>query len=83
MIPNVETAEQLRELIAYTRYPPEGVRGIGAERATAWGEAIPQHVQETFRCAPLCIALLETHTAHTNREVPTPPPSHPPFNFHI
>src|SRR5438874_6955278 len=37
VIPWVEGAEQLRRALAFARYPPEGVRGIGAERATGWG----------------------------------------------
>src|SRR5947209_14579523 len=43
VIPFVESAEQLRQAIAFARYPPEGVRGIGAERATAWGQCIAEH----------------------------------------
>src|SRR3954463_1867354 len=46
VIPWVETAEQLRELVAFAHYPPAGLRGIGAERATAWGQCIPQHIAE-------------------------------------
>ena len=38
VIPWVESAEQLREAVAFAHYPPEGVRGIGAERATCWGQ---------------------------------------------
>lgn len=30
LIPMVESAEQARELVKATRYPPEGVRGVGA-----------------------------------------------------
>src|SRR5205085_5682523 len=33
VIPWVETAEQLKQAIAFSRYPPDGVRGIGAGRA--------------------------------------------------
>lgn len=29
MIPNVQNADQMRQLVRYTRYPPEGIRGIG------------------------------------------------------
>jgi len=38
LIPFVETAEQARALVAATRYPPQGVRGIGAglSRAARW-----------------------------------------------
>jgi 2-dehydro-3-deoxyglucarate aldolase/4-hydroxy-2-oxoheptanedioate aldolase len=46
VIPWVETAQQLSELVKYANYPPAGVRGIGAERATAWGQCIPQHIAE-------------------------------------
>lgn len=35
MIPNVENAEQARQVVRYTRYPPQGIRGIGGSvRAT-------------------------------------------------
>src|SRR5436309_14311131 len=33
VIPWVETPEQLAQAVAFARYPPEGVRRIGAERA--------------------------------------------------
>jgi 2-keto-3-deoxy-L-rhamnonate aldolase RhmA/quercetin dioxygenase-like cupin family protein len=46
VIPWVETAEQLREAVAFAHYPPAGMRGIGAERGTAWGQCIPQHIAE-------------------------------------
>ena len=40
LIPMVETAEQAAELVAATRYPPNGVRGVGAAiaRAARWGQ---------------------------------------------
>src|SRR5204862_718197 len=40
IVPWVETAEQLAQAVAVANYPVEGVRGIGAERATAWGQAL-------------------------------------------
>jgi 2-keto-3-deoxy-L-rhamnonate aldolase RhmA len=46
VIPWVETEEQLRRAVAFSRYPPEGVRGIGAERATGWGECMAEHTAE-------------------------------------
>src|SRR3954447_5288394 len=46
VIPWVESAEQLRQAISFARYPLEGVRGIGAERATAWGQALVEHTAE-------------------------------------
>lgn len=39
LIPMVETVEQAQDLVSATRYPPEGVRGVGAAiaRAARWG----------------------------------------------
>ncbi len=37
LIPMVETPEQARALVAATRYPPRGVRGVGAALARASG----------------------------------------------
>jgi 4-hydroxy-2-oxoheptanedioate aldolase len=39
LVPMVDTAVQARALVAATRYPPEGVRGVGAAvaRASRWG----------------------------------------------
>ncbi|QJQ99017.1 4-hydroxy-2-oxoheptanedioate aldolase [Halomonas sp. PGE1] len=40
LIPMVETPEQAAEVVAATRYPPEGVRGMGSflARASRWGQ---------------------------------------------
>lgn len=46
VIPWVETAEQLRDAVRFSKYPLEGVRGLGAERATAWGQALAEHAAE-------------------------------------
>jgi 4-hydroxy-2-oxoheptanedioate aldolase len=39
LVPMVDTAEQARQLVAATRYPPQGIRGVGsaAARASRWG----------------------------------------------
>ena len=46
VVPWVESAEQLSQAVAFAHYPPEGVRGIGAERATCWGQCFVEHTQE-------------------------------------
>jgi 2-keto-3-deoxy-L-rhamnonate aldolase RhmA len=46
VIPRVETAEQLKRALSFSKYPPEGARGIGAERATGWGQCFIEHVRE-------------------------------------
>lgn len=39
LVPMVDTAEQARALVAATRYPPQGIRGVGSAvaRASRWG----------------------------------------------
>lgn len=41
LIPMVDTAEQARQVVSATRYPPLGQRGVGASvaRAARWGES--------------------------------------------
>jgi 2-keto-3-deoxy-L-rhamnonate aldolase RhmA/quercetin dioxygenase-like cupin family protein len=46
VVPWIETAEQLKQAVAFATYPPEGTRGIGAERATCWGQCFTQHTKE-------------------------------------
>jgi 2-keto-3-deoxy-L-rhamnonate aldolase RhmA len=45
-VPFIETADQLRQLVAYAQYPPAGVRAVGGDRATVWGQCLAEHVQE-------------------------------------
>src|SRR4051794_27037179 len=67
VVPWVESVEQLEQAISFARYPPEGVRGIGAERATCWGQCIVEHTAEANEQV-LVIPILET--ARTLRQVP-------------
>ncbi len=46
VVPWIETAEQLQQAVKFATYPPEGSRGIGAERATCWGQCFEQHTKE-------------------------------------
>jgi 4-hydroxy-2-oxoheptanedioate aldolase len=47
LIPMVETAEQARDLVAAVRYPPRGIRGIGASisRVSRW-MAFPDYLAD-------------------------------------
>jgi 4-hydroxy-2-oxoheptanedioate aldolase len=40
LIPMVETAEQARQMVAATRYPPNGIRGVGSAlaRSSRWNQ---------------------------------------------
>jgi 4-hydroxy-2-oxoheptanedioate aldolase len=37
LVPMVDNAQQARELVRCLRYPPEGIRGMAATRASGWG----------------------------------------------
>ena len=46
VVPWIESADQLRQAVAFAYYPPKGIRGIGGERATGWGQCTAEHVAE-------------------------------------
>ena len=59
VIPMVETVEQLLEAQRDCWYPPEGRRGIGGERATAWGQCLMEHAAEANEQV-LVVPIIET-----------------------
>lgn len=59
VIPWMEDPPQLERAIAASKYPPNGIRGIGAERATCWGQCFPEHVAET-QSGPLVVPIIES-----------------------
>lgn len=67
VIPWVESADQFRQAMAFARYPTEGTRGIGAERATCWGQCFAEHTAEANENV-LVVPIIET--VKTMRQVP-------------
>lgn len=65
VIPWVETVGELEEAIRDCRYPPEGRRGIGGERATAWGQCLAEHTAEANEHV-LVVPLIESVAAIPN-----------------
>ncbi len=45
LVPMIDTAEQARRMVAATRYPPQGIRGVGSAlaRASRWN-AVPDYL---------------------------------------
>lgn len=61
--PMVNTAEDARNLVAYTHYAPRGTRSFGPVRALLYGGAdYPQHANDTI----VTFAMIETATALSN-----------------
>jgi 4-hydroxy-2-oxoheptanedioate aldolase len=48
LIPMVESGEQAERLVQATRYPPKGIRGVAAGRASRWGR-VPRYLHEAER----------------------------------
>lgn len=68
LVPMVESAEQARQLVQATRYPPEGKRGVGSAlaRASRWN-GIPGYL--THADEQICLLVqLETRSALENLE---------------
>ena len=65
MIPWMEKVEEVEEAVRDCRYPPEGRRGIGGERATAWGQCLSEHAVEANENV-LIVPLIESIAAIPN-----------------
>ena len=65
MIPWMEKVVEVEEAVRDCRYPPEGRRGIGGERATAWGQCLSEHAAEANENV-LIVPLIESIAAIPN-----------------
>lgn len=54
LVPMVDTAEQAAALVHATRYPPDGIRGMGGARASRWGR-FPNYGKEAN--AQICLLV--------------------------
>ena len=56
---------EVEEAVRDCRYPPEGRRGIGGERSTAWGQCLNEHANEANENV-LIVPLIESIEAIPN-----------------
>ena len=56
LIPMIQNAEQARDAVRATRYPPHGVRGVGSvlARASRWNRCLITCSRPMSRCACWC-----------------------------
>lgn len=62
IVPQITSAEEVERAVRFAKYPPWGIRGVGGERATAWGA----HLKEATRTAnedTMVIPMMETVAA--------------------
>jgi len=62
VVPWAESVEQIEQALRDCRYPLEGRRGIGAERATVWGQCMTEHAAEANEHV-LLVPMLESVNA--------------------
>jgi len=66
LIPMIQNAEQARDAVRATRYPPHGIRGVGSAlaRASRWNR-VPDYLQQAD--AQMCVLVqIETREAVKN-----------------
>ena len=66
LIPMVDTAEQAARMVAATRYPPRGIRGVGSSgaRSSRWS-SVPRYLHEADD--EMCVLVqVETQTGYAN-----------------
>ncbi|MFB6126610.1 MAG: HpcH/HpaI aldolase/citrate lyase family protein [Halolamina sp.] len=65
MAPRVDTASAARDLVAATRYPPEGDRGVAAARASGYGRDLDEYYDRAGDELTV-LAQVETETGLSN-----------------
>lgn len=63
IVPMVDTPEQAADVVRYTRYPPQGIRGVGSSlaRASRWGR-VPSYLADAGSTISLTVQI-ESATA--------------------
>jgi 2-keto-3-deoxy-L-rhamnonate aldolase RhmA len=62
VVPQVNHVEDVATAVRYAKYPPEGIRGVGGDRATLWGLELALQTAIANR-ETMIIPLIETVTA--------------------
>ncbi len=66
IVPRIRTAEEVERAVAFAKYPPRGVRGIGVERATSWGKS--RAYANTANQRTIVLPMIETVDSGKNLE---------------
>ena len=65
IVPYVKTAAEVAEAFRFGRFPPDGERGIGGERASHWGLEMGTYLEIANR-ETMIVPLIETRAAIEN-----------------
>lgn len=64
IIPMIETADELKQAIEWTCWPPAGKRGVGYSRANLYGDSFNEYKEEAQE--PIVVAQIENISAVKN-----------------
>jgi 2-dehydro-3-deoxyglucarate aldolase/4-hydroxy-2-oxoheptanedioate aldolase len=64
IVPGIETVQEVKEALSYSRIPPEGVRGVGPGRGSGYGYAFASYIENANRQAVMI--QVETKKAFEN-----------------
>lgn len=67
MVPQVNTAAEAALAVRLAKYPPQGIRGLGGERATRWGLTKASYLSTANR-ETMVIPMMETPESAANIE---------------
>jgi 2-keto-3-deoxy-L-rhamnonate aldolase RhmA len=67
LVPLVNTREEAERVVNFSKYPPQGTRGVGPVRAAAYGNNIREYVNTANEQILVCVQI-ETTTALSNAE---------------
>ena len=67
IVPMIESAEQARQAVEATYYPPKGKRGVGLGRAQGYGSTFKEYCEEGTK-GLVVIAMIETKAGAENAE---------------
>ena len=66
IVPGIETPQDARDAVSYSRIPPSGIRGVGPGRASKYGYGFREYVRESGNSAVMI--QIETKKAYESLE---------------
>src|SRR5262245_33103135 len=62
LVPQITCASEVEQAVRFAKYPPQGIRGVGGERATHWGMQLADYTR-VANDEVMVIPLIETVAA--------------------
>ena len=66
IVPGIETVQDVKDVVSYSRVPPSGIRGVGPGRASRYGYSFSEYLKDPNRS--VVIIQIETQNAFESIE---------------